>query len=60
MGSLDEPDRAPPVVQNGNESRVSWFSAVTGLPGDRSTYSGNPDMFHRISSSNHQHPDHDT
>lgn len=60
VGTLDDPGKAPPVVQNGNESRISWFPHLTGLPGDRSTYQGSPEMLHRIGSSNHQHPDHDT
>jgi hypothetical protein len=60
VGTLDEPDRAPPVVQYGNESRVSWFLHLTALPGDRVTYADNPAMLQRIAGSNHQHPDHDT
>jgi hypothetical protein len=60
VGTLDEPDRAPPENQYGNESRVSWYSTLTQVPGDRPTYADNPEMRHRISSTNHQHPDHDT
>ena len=60
VGTLDQPDRAPPENQYGNESRVSWFATLTQVPGDSPTYAGNPGMLHRISSSNHQHPDHDT
>ena len=59
-GSLDEPGLAPPVIQCGNESRVSWYSGLTELPGDRPTYRDNPEMLRRIRSTNHQHPDHDT
>ncbi len=59
-GTLDEPDRAPPIVQYGNESRVSWFYRLTELPGTHPTYEGNPEMRERITSTNHQHPDHDT
>jgi hypothetical protein len=32
-GSLDEPARARPTVQNGIESRVPWFHELPGLPG---------------------------
>jgi hypothetical protein len=32
-GSLDEPARARPTVQNGIESRVPWFHELAGLPG---------------------------
>jgi hypothetical protein len=60
VGTLDEPDRVPPVIQYGNESRVSWYRGLTGLPGDHPTYADNPEMRHRISSTSHQHPDHDT
>ncbi len=59
-GTLDEPDRVPPVIQYGNESRVGWYHTLTELPGDRPTYADNPTMLQRISGSNHQHPDHDT
>lgn len=60
VGTLDEPDRAPPENQYGNESRVAWYGGLLSVPGDRPTYAETPDMLHRISSSNHQHPDHDT
>jgi hypothetical protein len=60
VGTLDEPDRAPPQNQYGNESRVAWYGGLTQLPGDGSTYADNPEMRHRIGSTNHQHPDHDT
>jgi hypothetical protein len=60
VGTFDEPSRVPPVIQYGNESRVSWFEHLTQLPGDRPTYADDPMMLHRISDSNHQHPDHDT
>ena len=60
VGTLDEPDRAPPVIQYGNESRVGWYGHLVDLPGDRPTYADDPAMLGRISSSNHQHPDHDT
>ncbi|MGO7536981.1 GFA family protein [Rhizobium ruizarguesonis] len=60
VGTLDQPDRAPPENQYGNESRVSWYANLAQVPGDRPTYADNPQMLHRISSTNHQHPDHDT
>lgn len=59
-GSLDEPDRAPPENQYGNESRVSWYAGLTRVPGDSPTYADDPGMLERIGSSNRQHPDHDT
>ncbi len=60
VGTFDEPSRVAPVIQYGNESRVSWYGELTGLPGNTVTYSSDPAMLQRISSSNHQHPDHDT
>jgi hypothetical protein len=60
VGTLDDPGSTPPVIQYGNESRVSWHVQLTQLPGDETTYSNDPEMLRRISSTNHQHPDHDT
>ena len=60
VGTFDEPSRVGPEIQYGNESRVSWYHTLTGLPGDRPTYADDPGMLSRISGSNHQHPDHDT
>lgn len=60
VGTLDEPDRAPPENQYGNESRVAWYAGLIQVPGDSPTYANNPQMLHRISSTNHQHPDYDT
>jgi hypothetical protein len=60
-GSLDHPDRVPPIVQYGIESRVPWFGHLHELPGDRPTYSEDPlGYLPHIKASNHQHPDHDT
>ena len=60
VGTLDEPDRAPPENQYGNESRVAWYPGLTRVPGARPTYADNPKMLQRIASTNHQHPDHPT
>jgi hypothetical protein len=51
---------APPVIQYGNESRVSWYSRLTQLPGNDPTYANHPEMRQRITSTSRQHPDHDT
>ena len=60
VGTLDEPSLVPPIIQYGNESRVSWYGHLVDLPGDRATYADDRVMRERISGSNHQHPDHDT
>ena len=60
-GALDEPDRCPPVVQYGNESRVAWYAGLPELPGTHPTYAVDPKGYlPRIKASNRQHPDHDT
>lgn len=60
-GSFDQPDRVPPVVQYGIESRVHWWHGIEDLPGDQPTYAVDPEgMLPRIQASNRQHPDHDT
>lgn len=61
VGCFDNPSAVPPVIQYGNESRVAWFGELTHLPGDRPTYSVDPNGYlPRIKASNRQHPDHDT
>ncbi|HEY4199964.1 MAG TPA: GFA family protein [Devosiaceae bacterium] len=61
VGCLDHPDRVPPVVQYGIESRMPWFNHLQDLPGDKPTYSVDPmGYLPRITASNRQHPDHDT
>jgi len=60
-GTLDHPDRVPPVAQYGIESRVPWYNHLPELPGDKPTYSNDPRGYlPRIKASNRQHPDHDT
>jgi hypothetical protein len=60
-GALDQPDLAPPVIQYGNESRVSWFHGLGELPGDQPTYAVDPNQnLPRIKALNRQHPDYDT
>ena len=60
-GCFDEPDRVPPVIQYGNESRVGWYRHLASLPGEAPTYSVDPEFYlPRITASNRQHPDHDT
>jgi hypothetical protein len=60
IGSLDEPEKIPPLAQYGIESRVPWFGTLTALPGDKTTEEDDPGMASAIHSTNHQHPDHDT
>ncbi|MNL52773.1 Glutathione-dependent formaldehyde-activating enzyme [compost metagenome] len=60
IGSLDKPEAAVPVSQDGVESRVSYFDKLFSLPmntTDRSDLDGGNA---EIQSTNQQHPDHDT
>ena len=61
VGTLDDPDLAPPENQYGNESRVAWYGDLPQLPGTHPTYAVDPKgMLPRIKASNRQHPHHDT
>jgi hypothetical protein len=58
LGSLDNPDRLPPIRAAGIESRVGWVDAVPSLPAlsTQQNYEGQGKR-HIVS---FQHPDHDT
>ena len=60
LGSLDEPQKIPPVEQFGIEGRMPWFGTLAALPGEKSTEEDEPALAAKIAASNHQHPDHDT
>ena len=61
IGSLDEPEKAEPKHQVGNEARLSWFDKLPHLEGRETTSEGDdPPRTSAIAASNHQHPDHDT
>jgi hypothetical protein len=59
IGSLDEPERVPPVRQFGVESRVPWFdpAALNRLSAEETqlTRAGQ-----RVVAISYQHPDHET
>ncbi len=58
IGSLDEPELAPPTSQVGIESRLSWFAGLAPLPARRTEDSRSPEELARLKS--RQHPDHNT
>jgi hypothetical protein len=60
IGSLDEPEKVAPQSQCGLEGRLSWFSRLHLLPGDKTTEEDDPALAQKIAATNHQHPDHDT
>jgi hypothetical protein len=60
IGSLDHPELFPPLVNTGNESRVTWFDTIVDIEHGGSTETDHEAWAAAILSSNHQHPDHDT
>ena len=58
IGSLDDPDFAEPVEQDGLEGRRPIMDRLTTLPGSTTEGSIPPEMLARLAS--RQHPDHDT
>ena len=59
IGSLDEPERVPPVRFYGEEGRLSWTASVAATHGTVSGAGGDWPL-DEIQRTNHQHPDHDT
>ena len=60
IGSLDRPELAEPVSQDGVESRISYFDKLFGLPQNQTDRSDLPAGNAGIAASSRQHPDHDT
>jgi len=58
IGSLDDPELAPPTSQVGIESELSWFATLHSLPRKRTADDRPADELARLKS--RQHPDHDT
>jgi len=58
LGSLDEPERIPPAVQVGIESRMSWFGRLSTLPEMETATTHSP--LERRKFESRQHPDIDT
>lgn len=58
IGTLDEPERVPPAVQIGIESRMSWFSRLSSLPEMETAVPYSP--IERRKFESRQHPDIDT
>lgn len=57
-GTLDRPEQATPVSQNGVESRLSWLAELPRLPAK--TTIENTASAQATEFVNRQHPDHDT
>jgi hypothetical protein len=58
IGTLDDPELAPPSDQVGIESELTWFRSLPGLPRHRTEDDRSPQDLKRLTSL--QHPDHDT
>jgi hypothetical protein len=57
LGSLDEPGRVAPAMQDGVESRVVRLEALAALPEETTEGNTAPELLARMAS--RQHPDHD-
>lgn len=60
IGSLDKPEAAVPVSQDGIESRLSYFTQLFDLPENATDRSDLVQGNEGIAASSRQHPDHDT
>jgi hypothetical protein len=58
IGTLDDPNRAPPIEQVGIESKVSWFDRLSLLPAHRTQDERSAADLEKLAT--FQHPDHDT
>ena len=58
VGSLDDPEAVRPAFAYGIERRLSWFSIIEHLPGQRTEELIARDLAARFV--NRQHPDHET
>jgi hypothetical protein len=58
IGTLDDPEQAPPSGQVGIESELSWFKSLAALPGHSTADDRTPEDLKKLKSL--QHPDHDT
>ena len=60
IGSLDEPERVPPIRFYGEEGRISWAAAAVAHLATASGTGQSPGHSDHIRRTNRQHPDHDT
>lgn len=60
LGSLDTPDAIPPIAQDGISTRVSVFHSLFDLPGKEIDRDDLPGGLSAVTTTNRQHPDHDT
>jgi hypothetical protein len=58
IGTLDDPEQAPPSSQVGIESELSWFKTLAYLPAHSTEDDRLPEDLAKLRTL--QHPDHDT
>ncbi|MDQ8697483.1 GFA family protein [Hyphomicrobium sp. LHD-15] len=58
IGTLDNPEAAPPTEQVGIESKLSWFDRLPSLPSHSTSDDRTAEDLAKLKTS--QHPDHDT
>ena len=58
IGSLDDPERAPPTVQVNADSRCSFFNGLSDLP-EKSEVGKRKDEAWNVGVVSNQHPDRD-
>lgn len=58
IGTLDDPEAAPPADQAGVEAELSWFKSMPHLARQRTEDYRTPEDMAKLRSL--QHPDHDT
>jgi len=58
IGTLDNPNLAPPASQVGIESEIAWFAGLHSLPRRRTDEDRTPEDLQKLKT--FQHPDHDT
>ena len=58
IGTLDDPNVAPPTEQVGIESKLAWFDRLAALPAHRTQDERTPQDLKKLAT--RQHPDHDT
>lgn len=58
IGTLDDPEAAPPTEQVGIESKLSWFDRLPSLPAHSTADDRTAEDLAKLET--RQHPDHDT
>jgi hypothetical protein len=60
LGSLDHPERVPPLDRDGIQGEMPFLPTMHLLPDTGVTGADDPEWVEAIARTNNQHPDHDT